>query len=60
VGAHRARDEVAHDDTASPAVDHHQVEHFGARVHPHVAGADLPRQRLIGTQQQLLPVWPRA
>ena len=36
------------------AVDHHQVEHLGAREHRHLARADLPFQRLVSAQQQLL------
>ena len=37
-----------------PAVDDDEVEHLGARIHLHLAGADLPAQRLIGAEQQLL------
>ena len=47
-------DQVAGDDAAGPAVDDDQVEHLGARVHLHVPGGDLPRQRLVGAEQQLL------
>ena len=35
-------------------LDHHQVEHFGVRVHGHGAGGDLTLERLVGAQQQLL------
>jgi len=55
VGAHRAVDQVPHDDPACLAVDDDQVEHLRTGVHPHVAGADLARQGLIGAQQELLP-----
>src|SRR6059058_4038346 len=54
VRAHRPGDQVAHDDAAGPALDHHEVEHLGAGMHVHHADPDLPRQGLIGTQQQLL------
>jgi hypothetical protein len=37
------------------AVDDDDVEHLGAREHLHgLAGADLPRQRRVGAEQQLL------
>ena len=49
-----AGDEVAGDDAAGPPVDDDQVEHLGARVHLDVAGGDLPGQRLVGAEQQLL------
>ncbi len=49
-----AGDQVAGDDAAGAAVDHDQVEHLGAGVHLHVARGDLPRQRLVGAQEQLL------
>ena len=38
---------------ALPSI-HHEVEHFGVRVHGHGAGGDLPLERLVGTEQQLL------
>ena len=47
-------DQVAHGDAARRAVDDDQVEHLGARVQPHRAGADLAHQRLVGAEQQLL------
>ncbi len=49
-----AGDQVAGDDPARPAVDHQQVEHLGAGVQLHVPGRDLPGQRLVGAEQQLL------
>ncbi len=55
VPADGAGDQVARDDAPGAALVHHQVEHLGAREHLHVAEADLPRQRLIGAEQQLLP-----
>ena len=36
------------------AVDDDQVEHLGARVHLHGARVDLPLERLVGAEQQLL------
>ena len=36
------------------AVDHHHVQHLRARIHLDPAGADLPAQRLVGAEQQLL------
>src|ERR1035437_3024191 len=47
VGFDLAGDEVAGDDAAGVAVDHHQVEHLVARVHLHLAGADLAFKRLV-------------
>ena len=38
---------------ARPSVDD-QVEHLGARVHLDLAGVDLPHQRLVGAEQELL------
>ena len=47
----RSRD----DDAAGLAVDHDQVQHLGARVTSStVPRADLPLQRLVGAEQQLL------
>ena len=54
VGGDLAGDQVAGDDAAGPAVDHDEVEHLGARVHLDVARGDLPGQRLVGAEQQLL------
>ncbi len=50
--------QVARDDAARVAVDHDQVEHLRAREHLHRAGADLPFERLVSAQQQLLPGLP--
>ena len=47
--------QAARDDAAGPPVDHHHVEQLRARIHPHLAGGDLARQRLVGAEQQLLP-----
>ena len=55
VGTEPPAHEVAHHDPAGRSVEHDQVEHLVARVHPHLAAADLPRQGLIGSEQQLLP-----
>ena len=40
------------------AVDHHEVEHLGARVHRHRALGDLLFERLVGAEQQLLAGLP--
>src|SRR5437867_5922811 len=47
--------QVARDNAAGPPVDHHHIEQLRARIHPHLAGGDLARQRLVGAEQQLLP-----
>lgn len=47
-------DQVPRDDAARPPVDDDQVEHLGPRMHLHVPCRDLPGQRLIGAEQQLL------
>ncbi len=39
---------------ARPAVDHDQVEHLGTRIHLDCAESDLPFERLVGAEQQLL------
>ena len=49
---------VAHDDPTRPAVHHDDVEHLGARVHRDAALRDLLLQRLVATEQQLLPRLP--
>ncbi len=54
VDGHRAGLQVAHHDAAGPAVDHDQVEHLVPGVHGDGAGADLPLQRLVRAEQQLL------
>ena len=54
VGGDLAGDQVAHDDAAGPAVDDDQVEHLVPGVHLDVAGRDLPFQRLVRAEQQLL------
>ena len=51
---HLAGEQVARHDAARLAVHHDQVQHLGAREHLHLAGADLPFQRLVGAEQQLL------
>lgn len=48
-------DQVAGDDPPGLAVDDDQIEHLGARVHLDGARRDLPGQRLVGAQEQLLP-----
>ena len=54
VGRDGARDEVADHDASGVSVDHDDIEHLGSRKHLHRPEGDLPRQRLIGTEQQLL------
>ncbi len=49
-----AGDQVAGHDAAGPAVDDDQVQHLRTRVHLDVAGRDLPGERLVGAEQQLL------
>ncbi len=49
---------VADDDAARHAVDHDEIEHLGARVHLHLAEADLPLERLVGADEELLPRLP--
>ncbi len=54
VGVDLPGDQVPGDDAAGPAVHDDQVQHLGARVHLDVAGRDLPAERLVGAEQQLL------
>ena len=44
--------------SASPAIDHYQIDHLRALMHHNITRIDLPLQRLISTQQQLLPRLP--
>jgi hypothetical protein len=46
--------QVAGDDAARLAVHQHQLQHLVARVHRDLAQADLPLQRLVGAEQELL------
>ncbi len=55
VRLHLASNEVARDDAAGLAVDHYQVQHFGAGVHLHFSVGNLAAQGRVGAQQQLLP-----
>ena len=48
------RDEVADDDTAGTAVDHHQIHHLMTLVQHHGAAGNLATQGTVGSQQQLL------
>ena len=54
VGFDGAGDQVARDDAARASVNHHQVQHFGARKHRDAAGIHLAFERLISAQQKLL------
>ncbi len=54
VGVDPARDQVPGHDAAGPSVHDDQVQHLGARVQFHVSRGDLPGQRLVGAEQQLL------
>ena len=53
-----AGDEVAHHDAARHPVDDDEVEHLGAGEHLDGAGGDLPLERLVGADQELLPCLP--
>jgi hypothetical protein len=46
--------QIAGHNATRTAVDNDQVEHLGAWQHLHAPRIDLPLQRLIGSQQQLL------
>ena len=48
-------DQVADHDAAGPAVHDDQLEHLVPGVHRDVAERDLPLQRLVRAEQQLLP-----
>ena len=50
--------QIARHDAARAAVDHHQIQHLGAREHGDASLMHLPLQRLIRAQQQLLPGLP--
>src|ERR1017187_5551004 len=50
-----ARDHVAGHDAARAAVDEDDLEHLVARIHLHVAEADLAFERLMGAEEKLLP-----
>ena len=54
VAADFAGDEVAHDDALGVAVDDHEIEHLGLRVHLDHAEGDLAFQGLVRTHQKLL------
>ena len=49
-----AGDEVADDDAAGAAVDHHELHHLAALVQAHRAAGNLAGEGAVGTQQQLL------
>ena len=53
-----AGQQVAGDDAGATTVDDHDVEHLDAIPEPHVAEADLARQLLVGTEEQLLTGLP--
>ena len=52
--------EMPRDDAAGLPVDHHEVEHLAAREHLHGARRDLPGQRLIRAEEELLAGLPAA
>ena len=54
LGADLAGDQVPDDDAAGLAVDEDQLQHLVPGVHLHVAQADLPLERLVRAEQQLL------
>ena len=47
--------QIAHNDALGMAVHQHDVQHFRARIHLHAALGDFLFQRLVATDQQLLP-----
>src|SRR5579862_2767241 len=51
-------DQVPHNNAFGMPINHYKVEHFGARKHFNRAEANLARQRLVSTQQQLLTSLP--
>ena len=55
VGGDGAGVQVADDDALGVAVDEHEVEHLGARIHFHAALVDFLFERLIAADEQLLP-----
>src|SRR3712207_8200316 len=50
----RSGDQVARDDPDRPIVDDDHVEQLGAGVHLDLAEPDLPRERLVRPEQELL------
>ncbi len=50
----RTRDEIARHDSPRAAVDHDDVEHLGARIHPDHTGPDLSLEGLVRAEEQLL------
>src|SRR5579862_6741760 len=58
VRADFAADEVAHHNTLRVPVNHHQVQHLSARKHLHITEADLPTERLIRSEEELLASLP--
>ena len=49
-----AVEQVAGDDAARGAVHDDHVQHLAPREHPHLAGGDLPAERSVGAEQELL------
>ncbi len=47
-------DQVAADDALGHTVNDHQIHHFPAGVHLHLAGGDLAHHGGVGAEQQLL------
>src|SRR5206468_6487596 len=54
MGGYFAADQVAHDYAFGVTSEDDQVEHFSAWKHFHGAETDLPAERLISAEQQLL------
>src|SRR5215468_1073446 len=50
-----SRSQAASDDSLGLPVQNHQIEHLCLREHAHCAGSDLAAERLITTEQKLLP-----
>ena len=58
VGFYFPGDEIAGDDTTRAPVDHHKIQHFGARQHLDASGIHLSFESLICPQQELLSRLP--
>ena len=55
VGGNFPAVQIADDDALGVAVDQHQIEHFGARVHRDAAFVNFLFQGLVAADEQLLP-----
>ncbi len=57
-GVDLAIDQIARDDAARTTIHQHEFQHFVPGVQRHLPQTDLPHQRLICAEQQLLPSLP--